>query len=190
VPKPKPLPDREEWRQIPGWEGYYEASNFGRVRSVDRVIEQYNRNRERVHVFYPGRLLAQRETSFGYLEVGLCRNNKVTWRRVHQLVCAAFHGEAPPTCEVGHRNGQRKDNFASNLRWMTKLENAADRIAHDRHMPGERHANHKLTEQAVTEILAARPLAYGVASSLGRKFGVHSCTIRRVAAGAAWRHRQ
>jgi HNH endonuclease/NUMOD4 motif-containing protein/dATP/dGTP diphosphohydrolase len=121
----------EEWRPIPGYEGYYEASDFGRVRSVDHDVQTVNSVRH-----YKGKVLSapiDPSLEVPYRQVVLqVAGRRRTWR-VHQLVAQAFHGSAPEGHEVCHTNGDSLDNRASNLRWGTRSENIQDVIKHGRH---------------------------------------------------------
>jgi hypothetical protein len=115
----EPLPN-EEWRPIPGFDGY-EVSNLGRVVS-------YRRRRPV--------LLNPRTRESGHLAVGLRVNpsdfNPKT-RLVHQLVMEAFVGPCPEGLEVCHNNGNPADNVLSNLRYDTHSANAQDSVRHGTH---------------------------------------------------------
>lgn len=95
----------EYWKPVLGYEGSYEVSNTGRVRSFRR-----------------GRLLDLRPgaTSVRYFSVALGRNNT---RMIHDLVAAAFLGPRPPGAQVLHLDGTRVNNRVSNLRYGTRSEN-------------------------------------------------------------------
>lgn len=104
----------EEWRDVPGWEGY-EASSIGRVRSRKRKV---------LHVLRP--CLCGK-----YLSVMLSKSaHNHHSNRVHRVVCEAFHGAAPAGMVVRHLNGNTTDNRASNLAWGTPKENMADMFKH------------------------------------------------------------
>ncbi|MCV7100052.1 NUMOD4 motif-containing HNH endonuclease [Mycobacterium palustre] len=122
----------ERWLSIPGWEGFYEVSDLGRVRSVDRVI---------VHPIsgpsaLKGRILKQSPTSDGgHLVVTLV--DSIGGRRrvakVHHLVLEAFVGPRPHGMESCHRNDIGTDNSLTNLRWDTRSSNVRDQIRNGRH---------------------------------------------------------
>lgn len=112
-------PTPETWLPvpIPGYEGRYEVSDRGRVRSLLRR----------------GRVLAQSEHRTGmYWQVGLLAQGAKSGsaRLVHHLVAAAFLGPRPPGAVVRHLNGDSRDNRPSNLAYGTPAENIADSIAH------------------------------------------------------------
>lgn len=100
----------EVWKQIPGYEPFYEASSLGRIR---RCFTQGMRRIERYKT---------PDDSSKYLRLSLSLNGKKTRFTVHYLICLTFHGEPPPEHEVNHINGVKTDNSASNLEWVTKSE--------------------------------------------------------------------
>lgn len=109
----------EEWRPVLGYEGAYEVSSMGRVRSVDRLINHnYGGKRKK-----PGRVLRLRKNGNGYMRITLYVDGKERSHVVHRLVCEAFIGKRPDGKEVNHINGVRDDNRAENLEWVTKSEN-------------------------------------------------------------------
>lgn len=95
----------EEWRAVKGWD-CYEVSSCGNVRNAAT-----------------GRHLAMRPTPKGYLRVGLCKKRKQVWRRVHRLVAEAFLGPPAPGEQVDHIDGNKQNNSAANLEWVTGEEN-------------------------------------------------------------------
>lgn len=113
----------ERWLPIPDWEGSYEASSLGRVRSLDRLLRQ----RSGILRRHRGRVLSQSPSGSGYLKVALGRGNT---KYVHQLVLMAFVGRRPLGMEACHANGHLTDNRASNLTWDTSTMNKLDRIRH------------------------------------------------------------
>ena len=115
----------EEWRPVVGFEGSYEVSNLGRVRSLDRLDARGNQIRGRVL-----RLAAQRS---GHLHLGLWADGKERRTFVHRLVLAAFVGPRPVGAEALHGNGRPDDNRVENLRWGTPSENQLDSVAHGTH---------------------------------------------------------
>lgn len=100
----------EEWRDISGYEGFYQVSNLGRVRNArsERVLK-------------PG-------TSYnGYHMVRLSRNNYAWTQRVNRLVAAAFIPNPENLPQVNHKNGVKADNRAENLEWCTASHNQLHR---------------------------------------------------------------
>ena len=120
----------EQWLPIPGYEGFYEVSNLGRVRSLDRTVR--NRN----DTVQPKRgmvLKISKSNRCAYMTVGLTRDNKHRRFFVHRLVLMAFVGPCPEGMEACHNNGVADDNRISNLRWDTPSENIRDLVRHGTH---------------------------------------------------------
>ena len=99
----------EIWRPVVGYEGLYELSSYGRVRSLDRYD---NRNR-----FRKGHIMKQSYCSKGYLTIDLCLNGKVKKCLVHRLVAEAFLPNPDNLPQVNHKNEVKSDNCVDNLEW-------------------------------------------------------------------------
>jgi hypothetical protein len=114
----------ERWAEVPGYEGLYEVSDQGRVRSLYRQTRAGIRG---------GGELKPGVGSDGYLLVVFSRDGKTKTQRVHQLVLRAFVGEPPPGAEVAHENGQQQDNRLVNLSYKTRRGNMLDSVRHGTH---------------------------------------------------------
>lgn len=112
----------EQWLPILEYEGLYEVSNYGRVRSLDRIDSRGNR----AH----GRILRQEVRPTGHLRVTLCRGGKAKRIFVHRLVLTAFIGPVPVGMQACHNDGNPANNVPANLRWDTIVANARDRRIH------------------------------------------------------------
>ena len=104
----------EIWKSITGYEGFYEVSNFGNVRSLTSSNGRKRFNR--VKILKPAIM------KDGYLRVTLCVDRKKQQMPVHRLVLSAFSKENP-TLQVNHINGEKNDNRLCNLEWCTQSEN-------------------------------------------------------------------
>jgi hypothetical protein len=167
----------EEWRPVPGFTAY-EVSSLGRVRRATPS-----------RTSAAGRIFKPHPDDKGYPCVGLRVSEGVRKKkRVHSLVCEAFHGSRPsPSHEVAHNNGVRADVRASNLRWDTHAGNLADMVAHSTSPRGERQGAAKLTESIVRELRARRAKGEAIAL-LSREFGVHWVTVYDAVTGRRWKH--
>lgn len=172
----------EVWKPVVGYEGLYEVSNQGRVRSLDRQqISQNGRLQQ-----FAGRILKPSAVG-GYPQVGLCVNGKMRLRKVHQLVLEAFVGPRPsPAFDACHCDGTRDNNSLSNLRWDTKKANQADRVIHGTHSRGSQCVTAKLNEVQVKAILSDdRPQR-----KIAREYGLGETTISRIKRRESWAHVQ
>ena len=108
----------EQWDALPGYEGIYEVSDLGDVRSLDRRDSRGNR--------IAGRVLRQFRDAGGYHMVNLSVNGHFDRRMVHQLVLETWSGRRPDGLVARHLNDDKDDNRLVNLRWGTQRENARD----------------------------------------------------------------
>lgn len=127
-------PTNEQWRDIPEWEGLYQVSDLGRVRSLD-TIKTDSLGRPRPG---RGRSLSADTKPNGYVYVNLKDKPRKRRRYVHQLVLEAFVGPRPEGHEACHVNGERGDNRLTNLRWDTISENRLDIGRMGRHNEGSK----------------------------------------------------
>lgn len=109
---------KEIWKDIKGYEGLYQISSFGNVKSLDRYIINKNGDKQ----YFPGKYLTQ-GISDSYLKVTLSKNNKQRTFRVHILVAIAFIPNPENKPEVNHIDGNKKNNKVNNLEWNTRSEN-------------------------------------------------------------------
>jgi hypothetical protein len=117
----------EQWRPIPAYEGYYEVSNLGSVRSLARVVPSTARGGKRtVHA----RILKVTADRDGYPLVTLTKHSRYKLVPVHRLVALAFHGPCPDGLECAHLDGNRANPRADNPTWATKAENEAHKYLH------------------------------------------------------------
>lgn len=115
----------ENWLPIVGWEGFYEVSDQGRVRSIDRII-QFRSGQRR---YYAGQIIKPwRSMPGNYPMVKLKGNGRKINRRIHVLVLEAFVGPRPEGMEGCHNNSIPSDNRQSNLRWDTDPANKQDAL--------------------------------------------------------------
>lgn len=172
----------EEWRAVPGFEGYYEVSNLGRVRSVLRVVA---RNDGRTTTIQ-SRIMGLHNNGRGYIAASLSRDNKARMHYVHRLVLMAFVGNPEEGQEANHIDFDRSNNRLSNLEWVTGLENVHHSRRAGRTGEGERHHAARLTE---TDVREARLLyANGWSQSkLAAKYGIRRESMRDIVNRKVWR---
>lgn len=142
----------EEWRDIEGYEGLYQVSNEGRVRSVDIEIDAYNFNAKRnIKYIKKGCILAGSPDKNGYLQVTLCRGSKDHKRcKVHRLVALAFIPNPDNLPEVNHKDECKENNFADNLEWCDRVRNVTWNDLHLR--TGYKNRNNPLLSRRVMQL--------------------------------------
>ena len=107
----------EEWRNVPGYEGLYQVSNYGNVKSI-----RFNKEK----------MLKQGKSKTGYLCVGLFLNKSRKSQYVHRLVWLAFNGDVPYGMQVNHMNEDKTDNRLENLNILSSQENLTWGTAQER----------------------------------------------------------
>lgn len=124
----------ELWKDIEGFEGYYQISNKGNVRSVNRFDGVHDRQ---------GSLIRQNLKHNGYLQVGLRKHGKRKWFGVHRLVAIHFIENPDNKPQVNHIDGNKLNNTVENLEWVTGRENQRHAIKmglRDNMPKGENHS--------------------------------------------------
>ena len=104
----------EEWKSIPGYEGLYEVSNLGRVRSVERC-DRFNRK-------IVSKILKPNYVS-GYLRVGMYKNKTFKYYLIHRLVAQAFLPNPDNLPQVNHKDEDKSNNRVDNLEWCDRSYN-------------------------------------------------------------------
>lgn len=118
----------EEWRTVPGYEGSYEVSSLGRVRSLARTIMVEGRWTRRIKP----RIRKAPIGSHGYRAVVLNAGGTTRTFTIHGLVARVFIGEPAPGQVVCHNDGDKANNAVANLRWGTPSDNGLDTVRHGR----------------------------------------------------------
>lgn len=170
-----PERDVEEWRPVAGYEGLYEVSSCGRVRTLGG-------GKARSH----GRILKATLGTTGYLRVSLSAANVSRTKKVHRLVAEAFLGPAPLRAYVLHQDGNPQNNRVENLRYGDARQNLADAIRHGtwKQAQGEGVSTSKLTEKIVREVRQSSQTV----TALARQYNVDAKTIWSAKNGRSWRH--
>lgn len=108
-----------EFRDIPGYEGYYQAGDDGTIRSVDKIVRQHSGATQKKR----GKVLRPAVDKIGYIKVALSKNNKLMSYPVHRLVALAFIPNPNNLKEVNHKDCIKSNNHVSNLEWCDRLHN-------------------------------------------------------------------
>lgn len=173
----------ERWLPIPGYEGRYEVSDLGRVKSLPRIEIAKNGHRRVVK----GCILKQCRNCDGYPYICLRRRGgNAGYATVHRLVALTFHGDKRTILhnEVAHLDGDCANPRADNLKWVSKIENHWHKRAHGTHGAGEKHPRAKLTTEQALAIKAAR----GRYSEIARSYQISGNTVSDIKRGRRWKH--
>ncbi len=182
----------EIWKDIEGYEGIYQISNLGRVRSLDRIVTRKGTPgyRGESGQFFPGQILKHKISKFGYHRIGLFKNRKQKFLLIHRLVAKAFIPNPENKRAVNHKNGIKSNNKVQNLEWCTNKENSLH--AKDNGLlnikRGEEIGNSKLTEKQVLEIRKKyKPWKYTL-SMLATEYKVCFQLISLIVNYKIWKH--
>lgn len=176
----------EIWVPVKGFEGKYEVSTWGEVRSLDRSSTYTNSVTGKVITRkIKGRVLTPKIVNAAYFIVDLSKGKRgdIKQASVHRLVAEHFLPNPENKPQVNHIDGNPNNNSLSNLEWVTVSENAIHSYE-TLGKGGESHGLAKLTEESVKEM---RKL-YGTYNytELGEMFGVHKSTVARACQGLCW----
>lgn len=177
----------EEWRAIPGFEGLYEVSDYGRFRSPKKMSISVDKNGITRRRTLKPKMLRPIPTDNGYLQLILSKSGARAHWKSHNLVLLAFVGSRPEGHMGCHNNGNRRDNRLANLRYDTAEGNQGDRVHHGTSIQGHRHPRAKLS---VSDVLAIRSLRASGAKhrEIADIFGVSPETISGITNRYTWRH--
>jgi hypothetical protein len=171
---------QEVWLPVVGFEGLYEVSDQGRVKSLARRDATGLRR-------IAERILKPYLNIHGYWQVRLHKEGRSKNFRVHVLVAAAFLGPKPEGLVICHGPGRKQDNRPCNLSYKTQSENCLDKHRDGTAQIGERSSKTSLTEAQVRYVrreLVNAPL--GTALRLSRELGVSHSTIYRLKNKHTW----
>lgn len=167
---------KEIWKDIPGYEGSYQISNIGRVKSLRRF---YNKG------WHADKILAIHPNNFGYFHVKIRKDGGSRDFQVHALVALAFIGPYPPGKEINHKNGVVTDNHPDNLEYITHGENMAHKYRVLGVKPNKN--NVKLTAKQVRQIRRLFNPYYYTYPMLAKKFGVSAGNIYAIIHRKTWK---
>ena len=177
----------EVWKDIDRYEGYYQVSNFGRVKSLDRTIKYKD---GRIYCT-KGRLLNQHLNPKGYKYVTLSKGSVREKRTVHRLVIESFIPNIEDKPYVDHINTIKIDNRVQNLRWVTQKENLNNELTLKRKREKYKKGHSEETKEKMRKsspnkkkvLCVETGIIYESASEASRQTGIWSVNIRRVCKG-------
>lgn len=165
----------EIWKDVIGYEGFYQISNIGRIRTCTRVVHYQLLSGNVKPLTFVGRVkIPALNKMHKRLFTALYKDGTMKQKYIHQLVLENFVGPCPENMQACHNDGNAFNNRVENLRWDTCKNNHADKIKHGTTSLGEKNYAHKLTYNQVLNIrilnsyLSAKEISilYGVTKSL------------------------
>jgi predicted XRE-type DNA-binding protein len=170
----------EIWVDVIGYEGLYQVSNFGRVKSLDRIINSRKRK---------GKILSNNKTNGnGYIICTLCKNDTQINHYVHRLVASAFCKKECDTFIVNHIDSNIKNNRSDNLEWISAFENVHHYIKKGRKTDtGTNSPNTKLTEVDLEKIRFLLKNTKLKQHEIAKQFNVAQTTISRIKLGKTFK---
>lgn len=175
---------KEIWKTIPSYEGYYQVSNKGRVRSIDRKAK--NRSGFRL---VKSKIIKPTNNGTGYLIVGLSKESKRCNFLIHRLVALCFIDKPVDKNIINHINGIKTDNRVSNLEWCNQMENIRHSIENGLiNQLGSNHHSSKLTESDVLKIRKLYDLKSHTYSSISNIYGISIENVRNIIKRITWKH--
>lgn len=174
--------ENEVWRDIIGYEGLYQISDLGRVKSLARWYKSS------VSLYMKENIKNQRINHGGYLYLDLSKNGKKKSFTVHSLVAAAFIGKRPINTTIDHKNGNKLDNRVCNLEYCSIQEN----ISRFRHLfndyKGENHPMSRLTEEDVINIRKLYQEGNIKQKDIAKMYNITQVMVSRIHRRIAWSH--
>jgi hypothetical protein len=168
----------EQWRPVVGYEGIYEVSNAGRVRGTTTQGRRWK----------PGRIMAARPGSKGYLYVTLTNDGKPTCKHLHTIVARAFLGQRPLEKQCAHLDSNKSNCALENLEYVTPTENSKHRVSVGTYPVGEKNSRAVISECDVQDIDTLRDDFGMFFREIGEIYGISWATARAIYTRKSWSH--
>jgi len=173
----------EIWKDIPNWEGYYQVSNTGLVKGLERQVKYKQNGLKWLKESVMAKCICR-----GYFHVKLRRFGNYKMEQVHRLVARAFLSNYRPDLQVNHKNGIKTDNRLENLEMCTASENQrhAYKLGLNKSKQGENSCCAKLKNEEV--IIIKKLLKEGVLSQrkIAKLYSISYSTIWKIHKGITW----
>jgi len=188
---PTDKPSLETYKGVIGYETFYQVSNFGNVRSLDRIVTKSNGTSYK----RKGKLCIQSKSNLGYMTVGFTVNNVKVNKYVHRLVAEAFITNMNNYPQVNHIDCDKTNNRMYNLEWCTNSQNhihASKNGLNKLHLhrvaySGEENGRALLTKKQVLEIKQKYiPYKYS-AKKLAKEYNVSESCITHILNNTSWK---
>lgn len=178
----------EVFKSVPEWENMYEVSNFGRVKSIERVVKSNSGTR-----LVKERFLKLHLDKKGYKVCSLSINGFLKSFKIHRLVALTFIANPENKPEVNHKDGNKQNNHVDNLEWNTSSENQLHAYKNNltprnKALKGEASNFSKLTEQQVLEIRDKYIPRKYTREMLAKEYNISSSNISYIINRVNWKH--
>lgn len=174
---------KEIWKNICGYIGLYMVSNYGRIKSLEKLVN----NRYGKILRKEQNIKIQKLKKSDHRYVFLSKNNISKFRYIHRLVLETFIGPCPEGMECRHLDGNPANNRLNNLKWGTYKENQLDRFTHKTSNLGSRNGISKLKEKDIPIIRDLIKKGFSDIQ-IGKIFNINRQTIRDIRLNKTWKH--
>jgi len=178
---------KEEWKDIKGYEGFYQISNFGR----SKRLYKHTIAKNGVNMTFQEKILSNNGLDKdGYVLRVLTKDKKARTFKSHRLVAQAFIPNPDNLPEVNHINGIKNDNRVDNLEWSSSRNNQLHSIyiLKNKVLKGEEIGNSKLTKDLVLEMRELKKNTKITYTEMSEMYGVNRATIHLAVTGKNWKH--
>ena len=180
---------QETWKDIKGYEGLYQVSNLGKIKSLKKEVNFYSGLYKEVKKRkYKERIINLKKTNRGYTNITLYKNGIRKHFNVHRLVADTFILNPNNLSEVNHKDGNKENNSINNLEWVTNMENMQHAIRNNltRKVHGEEVGGVKLTERDVLQICELLKSGTDSLAQIGKKYNVSKHCIFDIKRKKSW----
>lgn len=168
--------ENEIWKDIIGYEGYYQVSNFGNIKSLPGKWKKFEK------------ILKLHTTRCGYYIIKLYKNTNCKIFTVHKLVALHFISNPNNLSEINHKNCIKIDNRDNNLEWVTHQQNIDHCVKNNLNPKGENNGTAKLNENQVLEIRRKYiPRIYSQ-RKLAKEYNIGRTAILNILQKETWKH--
>jgi hypothetical protein len=177
----------EKWKDVPGYEGYYQVSDIGNVKSMSRLIQRIYKNKTPSCFFSKEKILKPVRKSKGYYHLTLHKDGIAKQATIHRLVMSAFSGVS--SMEINHKDGIKANNVLENLEYCDRKHNVRHSfklgLNKPRTLRGEKNPMSKLSKQDVMQI--KKLISQGISQKkIGDMFGVAQTSIHNIHKKKTW----
>jgi len=179
---------QEEWKPVVGYEGLYEVSNLGVVKSLAKTKISLRKGVSVKSKVKEKLLKPDTQKKMPYQQVTLCKDKKYTATKIHRIVAKAFLPNMGNKPCVNHINNNPLDNRVGNLEWVSHKENSNHSVEQGRHCHGGAVNTTKLKEEEVFAIFSEYSKGGSSSRKLAKKYNLSKSTVLAILNGNSWKH--